>query len=398
VVSPFGRRRADRFADLLDARSSDAPALSGDREMASLVRTATALSVRPPVEATPDPAFTDRLRTRLLSVMEVQGITQPDRTPARHRFRMPRRVVIAGPALAGVLALSGIGAASNGAVPGDTLYGVKRSTESAQLSLAASDVSRGRLFLDFARTRMGEAAAVAGDVAALRKTMDDMDMASRNGTKLLGGAAVHDQDRAPLDAIDGFVLAQRGDLRTLIPALRPVQRDRALDSLVLLEQIQARSLDLRASLLCTTGYADESRSDELGPLPQRCQALRSRTIPGAAGLPGSTGGAPISSLPSMTIPPGTPSLPGLGGTAPTGTGLPTPILTGPGFPGLPGYREGEAGPGGLLGSVTDTVGGVVGGLFGPFVGDDASPSPGSSASPSPSPSERRGFPPIIGGP
>jgi hypothetical protein len=367
--------------------------------MASLVRTATALSAtRQPVEATPDPVFTDRLRTRLLSVMEVQGVTQPVPAPARHRFRVPRRVVIAGPALVGVLALSGIGAASNGAVPGDTLYGVKRSTESAQLSLAGSDVSRGRLFLDFGRTRMDEAAAVADDEAALRKTMDDMDMASRKGTKLLGIAAVQDQDRTPLDVIDGFVLAQRGALRTLIPALLPVQRDRALDSLVLLEQIQARSLDLRASLLCTTGYADGARSDELGPLPQRCQALRSRTIPGAAGLPATTiGGTPIGSLPQITIPAGTPSLPGLGGTAPIGTGLPTPILTGPGIPGLPGYQDGESSPGGLLGSVTDTVGGVVGGLFGPLVDHDASPSPSSSASPSPSPSKRRGLPPIIGG-
>jgi hypothetical protein len=403
VVSLFDGRRAERFADLLDARSNGAPARSGDREMAGLVRTATVLSSsHQPAEATPDPMFTDRLRTRLLSVMEVQGIAQPTRSGSRagRAFRVPRRVVIAGPALAGVLALSGVGAASSGAVPGDTLYGVKRSTESAQLSLASSDVNRGRLFLDFARTRMGEVTAVSADEAALLKTMDDMDEASRDGARLLGTAAVEGQDRAPLDAIDGFVLAQRSDLRDLVPSLDAVERNRALDSLVLLEQIQARSLDLRGSMLCTTGYADQGGADELGPLPQRCAALSAGTIPGVGGLPPVTSpsGTPFGALPSLVIPPGTPSLPGLGGTAPIGTGLPTPTLPGGGIPGLPGYQEGQGGPGGLLGTVTGTVGGVVGDLFGPLVGTEASPSPSADPSASPSASERSRLRDFFGGP
>ena len=406
MVTPFERRRADRFADLLDGH---APAPHGDRELTAMVGTAAALySVRGPADATLDPAYRERLRTRLVAVMDVQGPTHvpdPLQTPPARLRRIPRRVVIAGPALAGVLALSGVGAASSGAVPGDPLYGVKRSTESAQLTLASSDVNRGRLFLDFARTRMGEATAVATDEAALGKTFDDMDEASRNGTRLLGKAAVDGQDRAPLDVIDGFVLAQRADLADLVPRLGLGERDRALNSLVLLEQIQARSLDLRGSLLCTTGYADQGGSDALGPLPQRCAALRSDSTQGGSPLPGPTlpSGTPSPGDPTSArgIPAGIPSLPGLGGLAPSGTGLPTPGLPGaPALPGMPGIQEGDGGPGGLLGTVTGTVGGVVGGLLGPLLGGHhATPTPSPSPSPSHSPTvsvpQVPGLPPVI---
>jgi hypothetical protein len=398
VVTPFERRRADRFAELVDGR---APAPHGDRELSAMLGTAAALSAtRAPAGATIDPAYRDRLRTRLVAVMDVQGVA-PASPPVRRR-RIPRRVVIAGPALAGVLALSGVGAASSGAVPGDALYGVKRSTESAQLTLATSDVNRGRLFLDFARKRMAEATAVAADEAALRKSLDDMDEASRNGVRLLGQAAVDGQDRAPLDAIDGFVLAQRADLTSVVPRLDLAQRDRALDSLVLLEQIQARSLELRGSLLCTTGYADQGGSDALGPLPQRCAALRSGSTPGGTPLPGATvpSGTPLPGEPTAArgIPSGIPSLPGLGGVTPSGTGLPTPGLPGaPSLPGIPGAQEGDGGPGGLLGTVTGTVGGVVGGLLGPLLGDGDNPSPSPTPSPSPSAPAPHipGLPPLI---
>jgi hypothetical protein len=388
VVSPFGRSRAERFADLLDGASAH----RSDDDLGDLVDTARALSsTRMPADATIDPVFRDRLRTRLVSVLEVQGVARTAPAPAPSRFRLPRRVVIAGPALAGVLALSGIGAASTGAVPGDTLYGVKRSTESAQLSLASSDANKGRLFLEFARNRMTEATAVRGDAVAVDRTLDDMDSASRNGTRLLGSAAVGGQDRAPLDILDGFVLAQRAELSALLPVLVPDARDRALDSLVLLEQIGARSLELRGSMLCTAGYAEEGGTDDLGPLPQRCAALRAGSTPGVNGLPGPT--ASGTGLPSGAVPSGTPTLPGLGGSAPTGTGFPTPGFSGPGSPGSPGYQEGESGPGGLLGTVTGTVGGVVGGLLGPLIGGDApADDPGPSPTPSVSSSSTPGLP------
>ena len=44
---------------------------------------------------------------------------------------------------------------------GATSYNVKRSTERAQLALAGSDVSRGKLYLEFAGSRLDEAGRTA---------------------------------------------------------------------------------------------------------------------------------------------------------------------------------------------------------------------------------------------
>src|SRR5207245_7569974 len=82
---------------------------------------------------------------------------------------------------AGTLALSGMSAASGNAMPGDPLYGVKRSTESARLALAGSDISRGQLYLEFARNRLAEAQAIGPNGAGLSGMLDDMDAETRDG-------------------------------------------------------------------------------------------------------------------------------------------------------------------------------------------------------------------------
>src|SRR4029450_7474125 len=108
---------------------------------------------------------------------------------------------------AGAMAVSGISAASENASPGDALYGVKRSTERAQLAMAGSDVTRGQLSLDFARTRLTEAAALAG-TGAFAGVLNDMDADTRQGVKLLTESAVARKDPAPLNRVVGFVAAQ----------------------------------------------------------------------------------------------------------------------------------------------------------------------------------------------
>ena len=83
-------------------------------------------------------------------------------------------------------------AASENAVPGDALYGVKRSTERAQLALASSDLTRGQLFLDFARNRLAEARRRQGDSDGFAGVLDDMDANTTAGRP----AADHDGDRS----------------------------------------------------------------------------------------------------------------------------------------------------------------------------------------------------------
>ncbi len=367
IITPSERRKAERFEELVNGRAQ-----ADENEGAHFALASRLQSVN--TGGAVDPAFRDRLRTRLLAVAHVQGSasdadTRPTRSQRHTRYasgrRLPRRLALAGTTVAALVALSGVGAASGDAVPGDPLYSVKRSREAAQLALARSDVSRGQLHLQFARTRLTEAGRVQGDEGELRRVLDDMDADTRTGMKDLSGAAVERQDRAPLDAVDEFVAIQRRELITLVGTLPEKRRVRALDSLKLLEDVSDRSGALRPSLLCTVGYTGANRSDELGPLPRRCAALPG-VEPGGSGVPGgpdtSTGDPtkrPGTTVPHSSVstgPSATPSATGAPtdptepGTPPSGDPLPSPSPTG--------------GTKGLVGAVTDTVGSVIGGLLG----------------------------------
>ncbi|CAM5671970.1 hypothetical protein SHIRM173S_01030 [Streptomyces hirsutus] len=54
-------------------------------------------------------------------------------------------------------AFGGVAAANSYALPGDSLYGLKRGIEDVKLGLADGNDERGRVFLDHASTRLGEA-------------------------------------------------------------------------------------------------------------------------------------------------------------------------------------------------------------------------------------------------
>jgi hypothetical protein len=168
------RRSAERFAELLDESTggrrhhSHGPA---DERLAELVAIGSSLTAAKPGMQV-DPEFRVGLRAMLVATAERDGIGRtavtesepaevaPGRTGLKatlfgqggRRIRTRGAIVIG--VAAGALAVSGISAASENASPGDALYGVKRSTERAQLAMAGSDVTRGQLSLDFARNRL----------------------------------------------------------------------------------------------------------------------------------------------------------------------------------------------------------------------------------------------------
>lgn len=286
----FSRRRAERFAQLLDEANGGRRhhiRSRVDSGLTDLVAVGRALrDSAPAVEANAD--FRTSLRAMLLATAEREGIGQPtptataDRTarrPAANRsFVLPavtaRRARARGAILigiaAGAVAVSGISAASENAVPGDALYGMKRSTERAQLALSGSDHSRGQLFLDFARTRLGEAAELRGDRAGYGSVLDDMDADTRHGVRLLTAAAAHHADPTALDVVNTFVTAQRTAVEALLEAGNRADRDRTRSSLTLLDDVHRRSDALRAAIDC--GLPVPVGSDALGPTPASCPA------------------------------------------------------------------------------------------------------------------------------
>ncbi|WP_020493594.1 DUF5667 domain-containing protein [Salinispora mooreana] len=286
------RRRAERFAQLLDEASGGRRhhvRSRVDKKLTDLVAVGQQLGdAAPTVEVSTE--FRTGLRAMLLATAEREGLGRPapavttDRTehrPAANRsFLLPavsaRRARARGAILIGIatgaVAVSGISTASENAVPGDALYGMKRSTERAQLALTGSDHSRGQLFLDFARTRLSEAAQLRGDRVGYSGVLDDMDADTRQGVRLLTTAAVQDSDLTALDVVNTFVATQRTAVNELLADGTRADRDRTQRSLALLDDALRRSDALRAAIGC--GLPAPSGSDNLGPTPASCPADR----------------------------------------------------------------------------------------------------------------------------
>ncbi|MFC8615926.1 DUF5667 domain-containing protein [Micromonospora purpureochromogenes] len=285
----FSRRRAARFAQLLDeangGRRHHVRSRADDRLTALVAVGQRLVAERPDVEV--DAEFRTGLRAMLVATAEREGMgaataTTPARTTeaasrgsllgaVTARQIRARGAILVGIA-AGAVAVSGISAASEDAVPGDALYGMKRSTERAQLALASSDLSRGQLFLDFARTRLDEAGTLRGDLAGFSAVLDDMDADTRQGVRLLTTTAAQRSDPAGLDAVNTFVTGQRKAVGGLLDGASRAERDRTRRSLALLDAIRKRSDALRAAISC--GLPAPVGSDALGPAPATCPSDR----------------------------------------------------------------------------------------------------------------------------
>lgn len=285
----FYRRRAERLAQLLDEADGGRRHHVRDRvdeDLAELVAVGHRVSaLRPSIEAEAEPDFRAGLRAMLIATAERDGIgvtAEPEaeaeaevRRSGRQRSRTgltaqrarARGAIVVG-VVAGAIAVSGMSAASENAVPGDALYGVKRSTERAQLALASSDLSRGQLSLDFARTRLAEAKTVRHDSVGFGAVLNDMDADTRQGVKLMTTSAMQRKDKAALDAIDTFLTGQRPVVAGLVDGATEANRKRALASLALLDSIHDRGDQLRHTLSC--GPEASAGTDELGPLPRSC--------------------------------------------------------------------------------------------------------------------------------
>ncbi|NYF55473.1 DUF5667 domain-containing protein [Micromonospora purpureochromogenes] len=285
----FSRRRAARFAQLLDeangGRRHHVRSRADDRLTALVAVGQRLVAARPDAEV--DAEFRTGLRAMLVATAEREGMgaataTTPARpTEAASRGSLlgavtarqirARGAILVGIA-AGAVAVSGISAASEDAVPGDALYGMKRSTERAQLALTSSDLSRGQLFLDFARTRLDEAGTLRGDLAGFSAVLDDMDADTRQGVRLLTTTAAQRSDPAGLDAVNTFVTGQRKAVGGLLDGASRAERDRTRRSLALLDAIRKRSDALRAAISC--GLPAPVGSDALGPAPATCPSDR----------------------------------------------------------------------------------------------------------------------------
>ncbi|MGW8380977.1 DUF5667 domain-containing protein [Streptomyces sp. ODS28] len=128
-------------------------------------------------------------------------------------------------------ALGGVAAASTDALPGDHLYGFKRGMEDLKLDMAGDEADRGRLYLDNASTRLGEArrllehrrgGAELGheQLGEVRRTLSGMRHDADEGHRLLSAAYERDGDLGPMQSLSSFSRGHRAgwsELRDRLP-------------------------------------------------------------------------------------------------------------------------------------------------------------------------------------
>jgi hypothetical protein len=231
--------------------------------MATAVRDGIGVTARETAEPAVGRARVDAARRTGSSTVPIPRVGPSD---SRNRRSRARAAVLIGLAV-GTLALSGISAASVDALPGDTLYGLKRSSESAQLALAGSNVDRGNLYLNFARLRLSEATSVKANSHQLNLTLNDMDKQTRAGIKLLFAAALSKGDTRPLDAVEEFLASQTRRLSSF-PVVGP-DHSRMLDSIGMLGLYGQRSTAIRTAIGCH--LSTSLGTDTLGVRPPACQ-------------------------------------------------------------------------------------------------------------------------------
>lgn len=228
------RRRADEFEALLSP-SHDAPLTERDAaRFAALLDVVADLRGLP--EVAPRPEFVSSLRERLMAEADTVLVRQP---AAPSRLAMPvttrtrdRRVatLLGGAALVGATATMAVAAQTS--LPGESLYGVKRGIESAQVRLAGDDAARGRALLAQAETRLDEleqiAAGDGGTDKLAPETLDAFTDQSGDGVRSLlrayeGGGSEQDVQ----DARD-FTVRSMERLDALQPQVPASARDELL--------------------------------------------------------------------------------------------------------------------------------------------------------------------------
>jgi hypothetical protein len=211
----------------------------------------------------------------------------------RHRFPTsqapsPQRrglLSISAAAALMVLAVTGGGAMfSQGALPGDSLYGVKQTTESALVGLTPGQGNKAQRQLDYAATRLDEVRqlnseqAPAGDRGAdISQALQGFNEQTAAGSKMW--LASGSSNSAELGTLANWAQTQSQKLSSLRSSMPASAQPDADHSLRMLEDLRTRAQSLSNRQGCDK--VTSSDSDQLGPLPAKgaCSTKESTSAP-----------------------------------------------------------------------------------------------------------------------
>jgi hypothetical protein len=211
-------------------------ALSGGRadgSTAALVAVAGALAALPQRSA---PAFREALRTKLMAEAAASAASAPAASiPAQPAARPPVKSLakafqhpamqIATGGLAATIAATGVGVGASRSLPGDTLYGLKRTLERLRSGAASGDTAEAGALLTQAQERLDEVRALLGQGDLTGATLDRVEATLRDLKEELRGAtarllnAARDGSRAAYDELNRTAVELANQLAALLPDL-----------------------------------------------------------------------------------------------------------------------------------------------------------------------------------
>ncbi|MEW2622088.1 DUF5667 domain-containing protein [Streptomyces sp. NPDC048106] len=253
IANVSAHRRAHAFAQALEEQSDRDTAAEQSEEAAGspptpeeLTEQGRLLALADGLGALPRPQLDPEVkvvqRARLVAAMEAmfqEGAGAADASvPAQRRGKgahrasplgklRPRTRLTKGLAAGGLSvgvaagAFGGVAAASSHALPGDSLYGLKRGIEDFKLDyLSNGEDQRGQVYLDQASTRLGEARRLMErgrgghldheSIGEIRRTLSGMRHDVTEGHRLLHAAYEADPDQlGPIQALSTFSRSHR---------------------------------------------------------------------------------------------------------------------------------------------------------------------------------------------
>ncbi|MFF9869836.1 DUF5667 domain-containing protein [Streptomyces sp. NPDC013953] len=257
IANVSAHRRANAFAQALEDQAAEQPDASVEpTERGRLLALASDLGELPKPELDPEVKVVQR--AQLVAAMEAMmaeggasaGPTVPEQRASAgrgaHRATALRKLrprsrwskgLAAGGLTVGVAAgaFSGVAAASSDALPGDSLYGLKRGMEDLKLGLADDEADRGGIYLDQASTRLSEARRLMErgrsgvldheSLSEIRRALNGMQHDAAEGHRLLRIAYERDGTIAPMATLNSFARNHRDAWNGLRDQLPPQLTD-----------------------------------------------------------------------------------------------------------------------------------------------------------------------------
>lgn len=200
-----------------------------------------------------DPEVRTVQRAQLVAAMEAMAGSAPDPSVPEQRSGRgahrasplrklrPRSRLTKGLAAGGLTvgvaagAFGGVAAASSDALPGDSLYGLKRGMEDIKLGMAGDAADRGGIYLDHASTRLSEARRLMErgrsgsldheSLAEIRRALGAVHHDAGQGHRLLSAAYQEGGSLQPIQQLSSFSQSHRATWTSLRDQLPPTLFD-----------------------------------------------------------------------------------------------------------------------------------------------------------------------------